>query len=598
MKKILIVIIAILTAITLFSACNKADPEQTSGTDSNSPENQGSVTLATGSYVVDTMADLLALEVKEANAIVILKGYHSANDGGGGTFYFDADSTEEADGSLVIKGANESGRFIRSYEQNYVNVKWFGATGDGKTDDTAAIQAAIDSLVNGGTVSFPAGNYAISSTLKVGNGDAGENVSTVHGIKLIGQGGGFSHNTPSATTIKAIAQMDIMLSLNGRISDCEIGGIYFAGNDRAKTCLYLSAISGGYFHNVKAMGFTEVGIKVIAGNQPTGNYNIYNRFESINSTCLTDNTTAILFDGNYDAHNDTWLTVVSDCRFDTAQSENSIGAHFKFVDSISFYRCHFNTYKSSSIGAVFDALDNDLFPCGMAFHDCSMTSHEVWEDDAHNIRKQYFYGFGTYDNEKIPTHNKLIGITDTGEFFNIDSIDTLLAFKDSASSGNGGNSSDGTVEDMGEYTLPAKGGRVDLYTQGSDTHHNLKDGDTLAVLINAKGNLTGGSFYLSSYDNNVGTIKFDVYRWDTDYATTVKGEILATDSAVNFNNNTQFTAQFEGLSSGYYLIVISGSTTPEDYGIAVWTKGMSLTTLTFKNGELIAAGIRGQFITD
>jgi hypothetical protein len=43
-----------------------------------------------------------------------------------------------------------------------VNVQDFGATGDGVTDDTVAIQAALDT---GNTVVFPEGNYLISSTL-------------------------------------------------------------------------------------------------------------------------------------------------------------------------------------------------------------------------------------------------------------------------------------------------------------------------------------------------------------------------------------------------------------------------------------------------
>ena len=47
-----------------------------------------------------------------------------------------------------------------------VNVLDFGAVGDGTTNDTAAIQAAINSLpTNGGAVYLPAGNYLISSTL-------------------------------------------------------------------------------------------------------------------------------------------------------------------------------------------------------------------------------------------------------------------------------------------------------------------------------------------------------------------------------------------------------------------------------------------------
>jgi len=50
-----------------------------------------------------------------------------------------------------------------------INVKDFGAKGDGVTDDYAAIQAALDSIVNPNqtAVYFPKGNYKISNTLRV-----------------------------------------------------------------------------------------------------------------------------------------------------------------------------------------------------------------------------------------------------------------------------------------------------------------------------------------------------------------------------------------------------------------------------------------------
>ena len=48
-----------------------------------------------------------------------------------------------------------------------VSVKDFGAVGDGVTDDTAAIQAALNAVaIAGGAVLFPAGSYNITSPLK------------------------------------------------------------------------------------------------------------------------------------------------------------------------------------------------------------------------------------------------------------------------------------------------------------------------------------------------------------------------------------------------------------------------------------------------
>ena len=50
------------------------------------------------------------------------------------------------------------------------NVKDFGAVGDGTTDDTAAVQAAIDAAeVNGGLVDFPPNSFLINCTIDSGN---------------------------------------------------------------------------------------------------------------------------------------------------------------------------------------------------------------------------------------------------------------------------------------------------------------------------------------------------------------------------------------------------------------------------------------------
>lgn len=64
------------------------------------------------------------------------------------------------------------------YAEATVRPEDFGAKGDGVTDDTAAIQAAID-YVGDGTLHFSSGDYLVSSTL---------DVSTTTGIVLQGAG--------------------------------------------------------------------------------------------------------------------------------------------------------------------------------------------------------------------------------------------------------------------------------------------------------------------------------------------------------------------------------------------------------------------------
>lgn len=58
--------------------------------------------------------------------------------------------------------AHEDIRAKIKHLANYVTPQMFGAVGDGVTDDTAAVQAALD---NGGLIYFPAGRYKVTSQL-------------------------------------------------------------------------------------------------------------------------------------------------------------------------------------------------------------------------------------------------------------------------------------------------------------------------------------------------------------------------------------------------------------------------------------------------
>src|SRR5690606_16639946 len=73
---------------------------------------------------------------------------------GGGQFRWDAASTDADDGALTLlpTGWSGAGRWKRVCDPGVLRVSWFGAVGDGTTNDLAAIRAAIAACPAGGTV--------------------------------------------------------------------------------------------------------------------------------------------------------------------------------------------------------------------------------------------------------------------------------------------------------------------------------------------------------------------------------------------------------------------------------------------------------------
>jgi hypothetical protein len=71
----------------------------------------------------------------------------------------------------------------------YFNVRDYGAVGDGSTDDTAAIQSAIDAAGIAGVIYFPLGEYKITDTLLV-TYSMGAGATGFGSINMLGEGFG------------------------------------------------------------------------------------------------------------------------------------------------------------------------------------------------------------------------------------------------------------------------------------------------------------------------------------------------------------------------------------------------------------------------
>jgi hypothetical protein len=113
---------------------------------------------------VNTVADLRNTSGGSLNLVFALC-HTSNNDNGQGTFYWDAASTlSDNNGTVIAVTGISVGRWIRVVVDNYY-VEWFGAKGDGATNDYTAITSCINyvaSLSKGGTIQFLAKTYLTS----------------------------------------------------------------------------------------------------------------------------------------------------------------------------------------------------------------------------------------------------------------------------------------------------------------------------------------------------------------------------------------------------------------------------------------------------
>jgi hypothetical protein len=103
---------------------------------------------------------------------------------------------------FIQTGTGATARTGQAKLRETVSVKDFGAVGDGTTNDTTAIQAAIDSITDDGVLIVPPGTYKLTSTLVLGAASKGARIvgigvptfnfvglgATADGIQIVGAG--------------------------------------------------------------------------------------------------------------------------------------------------------------------------------------------------------------------------------------------------------------------------------------------------------------------------------------------------------------------------------------------------------------------------
>lgn len=176
---------------------------------------------------MDFSSDYVELRTKAAAADtaniydVIIRGIPSR-------FVYDPNDVTSADDTAMV--IVSGGRRLKRYVEDFINVKWFGATGNGVSDDWRSIQKALNYINNNPnvprTLFFPRGTYNISQPI-IGYKWNGTNYQFVN-FELRGESvAGFTdpiYNTVIKATFNDKFAIGIQLG-----KTCRIKGLYISG---------------------------------------------------------------------------------------------------------------------------------------------------------------------------------------------------------------------------------------------------------------------------------------------------------------------------------------------------------------------------------
>jgi hypothetical protein len=308
-----------------------------------------------GDYKVltfNTIADLRLKIGSEKEPVAQTSGYYVAGDGGANSFYWDGTSGAADNGGTIIKPTfvSGAGRWI-ALNVDSVNLRQFGAKGDGSTDDTTAINAAIATAIS--SVIVPAGIYVHSGltiskrvnllgikgaksgaasfprlSLKSGSNVDSITIATT-GVLYAEKIDFWGNNTGQSSASSVIALPEQSGGYVGGnamfLNDCIIRKGYTHGIDCGKNR------NGGVLHNTLIIENNEIGFKLLGTDWysyasqfgQSGGANVYVNFGSSNDFVLCD----IYFSGQ----NGSYGGNKSNIHIDT------------LVNNVSFMLCQINS---------------------------------------------------------------------------------------------------------------------------------------------------------------------------------------------------------------------------------------------------------------
>ena len=213
----------------------------------------------------DTVSDMKSATNLINGSFVETYGFYSKNDGGNAKYKIRTITNEDiVDESTIIAITSDETLIAELVYNQILNVKTFGAKGDGTNEDTTIIQHIIDIANDGDTIYFPNGTYLV------------QDLSITKRLNLIGENSETINQTGGSTLLLADDNeciVDISGTNTNRIVGFNIKNINFNGNFKeTNTLLNVKYFT---FMNIKECSFNNVNgsaIQVACGFE-SGIYN-------------------------------------------------------------------------------------------------------------------------------------------------------------------------------------------------------------------------------------------------------------------------------------------------------------------------------------
>lgn len=331
--------------------------------------------------IVESILDLISIKNPKDGQSVYVKSYHAGLGLGGGTFTYDRNKSKVNNGITIFNG------WVRTWDELNVKPEWAGAKADGITDDSGAIQHALDFISStiwdtsvavmnqkGGGVNLvlSAKKYRITQTIWVGA------YTTIRGTGMLG----FNSNSVQVNASVIYADLQDVNTAAISSSNWNTGGVRVPFNAISSGSDYdnslVSATHGLklYDFSIVASKKTHMGLRI--QNSPQSRIEVYTHgfdygvmlnaswqsyvnCRTLSYKCglllLSDNN-GVKFDGYYNALEGDPLNYQNFLNFfssdtDTDTTWNDSNVKFGVVSRYSFGLCSDSIVaEHNSIGIV------------------------------------------------------------------------------------------------------------------------------------------------------------------------------------------------------------------------------------------------------